>query len=45
MRKTVMLTGDAKAVGQSVAQELGLDEVHTRAAARRQGGPGGGSAG
>lgn len=27
--KTVMLTGDAKAVGESVAKELGLDEVHT----------------
>ena len=27
---TVMLTGDAKAVGESVAQELGLDEVHTQ---------------
>ncbi len=24
-----MLTGDAKAVGESVAKELGLDEVHT----------------
>lgn len=30
VRKTVMLTGDAKAVGESVAQELGLDEVHTQ---------------
>ncbi len=28
VRRTVMLTGDAKAVGESVAQELGLDEVH-----------------
>lgn len=28
VRKTVMLTGDAKAVGQSVAVELGLDEVY-----------------
>ncbi|MGN0665151.1 MAG: heavy metal translocating P-type ATPase [Huintestinicola sp.] len=27
--KTVMLTGDSKAVGESVAEELGLDEVHT----------------
>ena len=27
--KTVMLTGDAKAVGESVGRELGLDEVHT----------------
>ena len=27
--RTVMLTGDAKAVGESVAKELGLDEVHT----------------
>ena len=26
VRRTVMLTGDAKAVGESVAQELGLDE-------------------
>ena len=29
VRKTVMLTGDAKAVGENVAQSLGLDEVHT----------------
>lgn len=28
VRKTVMLTGDAKAVGISVAESLGLDEVH-----------------
>ena len=28
MRKTVMLTGDSQAVGQAVAQQLGLDEVH-----------------
>ena len=28
VRKTVMLTGDAKAVGESVAKELGVDEVH-----------------
>lgn len=28
IRKTVMLTGDAKAVGESVAKQLGLDEVH-----------------
>ena len=27
-RKTVMLTGDAKAVGESVAKELGINEVH-----------------
>ena len=30
VRKTVMLTGDAKEVGESVARELGLDEVHTQ---------------
>ena len=30
VRRTVMLTGDAKAVGESVAQELGLDELHTQ---------------
>ena len=30
VRRTVMLTGDAKAVGESVAQELGMDEVHTQ---------------
>ena len=30
VRRTVMLTGDAKAVGESVAQELGLDEAHTQ---------------
>ena len=30
VRRTVMLTGDAKAVGESVAQELVLDEVHTQ---------------
>lgn len=29
IRKTVMLTGDSKAVGESVARTLGLDEVHT----------------
>lgn len=29
VRKTVMLTGDARAVGESVASQLGLDEVHT----------------
>jgi len=28
VKKTVMLTGDAPAVGQAVGQELGLDEVH-----------------
>ena len=28
--KTVMLTGDAKAVGENVARQLGLDEVHTQ---------------
>ena len=28
VEKTVMLTGDAKAVGESVAKELGLDEVY-----------------
>lgn len=28
VRKTVMLTGDAAPVGESVAQELGLDEVY-----------------
>ena len=28
--KTVMLTGDAKAVGEAVARELGLDEVHAQ---------------
>lgn len=28
--KTVMLTGDAKAVGEQVARDLGLDEVHTQ---------------
>jgi Cd2+/Zn2+-exporting ATPase len=26
--KTVMLTGDAKAVGEAVAKEIGIDEVH-----------------
>ena len=30
VRKTVMLTGDAKAVGEDVAKQLGLDEVHTQ---------------
>ena len=30
VRKTVMLTGDAKAVGEDVAARLGLDEVHTQ---------------
>ena len=28
IRKTVMLTGDAPAVGEHVAKQLGLDEVH-----------------
>ena len=28
IRKTVMLTGDSRAVGEAVARELGLDEVH-----------------
>lgn len=28
VRKTVMLTGDAKQVGESVAKELGLDQVY-----------------
>ena len=30
VRKTVMLTGDAKPVGEAVAAQLGLDEVHTQ---------------
>ena len=30
MKKTVMLTGDAAAVGEAVAAELGLDEVHAQ---------------
>ena len=30
VQRTVMLTGDAKAVGEEVARELGLDEVHTQ---------------
>ena len=30
VRKTVMLTGDAEAVGLAVAAELGLDEVHAQ---------------
>ncbi len=29
VRRTVMLTGDAKEAGESVAKQLGLDEVHT----------------
>ena len=28
VRKTVMLTGDRKATGESVAKEIGIDEVH-----------------
>ncbi|MBS4201390.1 cadmium-translocating P-type ATPase [Bacillus sp. FJAT-49732] len=28
IKKTVMLTGDAKAVGNAVGKELGIDEVH-----------------
>lgn len=28
--RTVMLTGDSQAVGEAVAQELGLDEVHAQ---------------
>ena len=30
IRKTVMLTGDAKAVGEDTARRLGLDEVYTQ---------------
>jgi Cd2+/Zn2+-exporting ATPase len=30
VKKTVMLTGDAKAVGEAVGAQLGLDEVHTQ---------------
>ncbi len=30
VHKTVMLTGDAKQVGEAVAAQLGLDEVHTQ---------------
>lgn len=30
VRKTVMLTGDAREVGEDVAGRLGLDEVHTQ---------------
>ena len=30
VRRTVMLTGDAKAVGENVAQQLGIDEVYTQ---------------
>ena len=29
IKKTVMLTGDSKAVAENVAKELGLDEVHS----------------
>ena len=29
IKKTVMLTGDSKAVAENVARELGLDEVHS----------------
>ncbi|MEG1983692.1 MAG: heavy metal translocating P-type ATPase [Oscillospiraceae bacterium] len=29
IRKTVMLTGDTKSVGEQVADELGIDELHT----------------
>lgn len=30
VRKTVMLTGDTKEVGEDIAEKLGLDEVHTQ---------------
>jgi len=30
VKKTVMLTGDARAVGEAVGAELGLDEVHAQ---------------
>ena len=29
VRKTVMLTGDARAIGESVAKQLGMDQVYT----------------
>ena len=29
VRKTVMLTGDTQAIGEAVAQQVGVDEVHT----------------
>ncbi len=29
IKKTVMLTGDSRAIGESVAQQLGLDQVYT----------------
>ncbi|GAY76782.1 lead, cadmium, zinc and mercury transporting ATPase [Sporolactobacillus inulinus] len=28
IKKTVMLTGDAKSVGEAVGRQLGLDEIH-----------------
>lgn len=30
VKKTVMLTGDTREMGEAVAQQLGLDEVHTQ---------------
>ncbi|WP_312047414.1 HAD-IC family P-type ATPase, partial [Anaerotignum sp.] len=30
VKQTVMLTGDAKAIGEKVAKELGLDQVYTQ---------------
>ena len=30
IQKTVMLTGDSRAVGEAVARQLGLDEVHAQ---------------
>ena len=44
VKKTVLLTGDAKDVGEAVAQELGLDEAYTQLLPGGQGRAGGGAA-
>lgn len=38
IKKTIMLTGDARAVAEAVGRKLAIDEVHAEAASTEQGG-------